>query len=215
MDVAYRLATETDMMGMVHDTKCAIHWMRENAIKYGVQTEGIVLGGGSAGAHLGLLAAYTSNNPEFTPAELEGKDLSVNAMISLYGPSDLEAMYFHINEDVTTGKTNQVVPTMPKWLIEKMGETYYRFNFDKGFAKGGISTLLGGHPDQRPEMYAQFSPITHVHSGCPPTLLIQGSHDVMVPVASTRKYTMHHINRHLHVSTIRCCSEHTTTKQGS
>ena len=31
MDVAYRLSPETDMMGMVHDVKRAIVWMKENA----------------------------------------------------------------------------------------------------------------------------------------------------------------------------------------
>ena len=54
MDVAYRLAPETDMMGMVNDVMRAIVWMKENAQTYGVNPNKIVVGGGSAGAHLAL-----------------------------------------------------------------------------------------------------------------------------------------------------------------
>ncbi len=77
MDVAYRLAPETDMMGMLNDVKRAITWMKESAGTYRINPDRIVIGGGSAGAHLALLAAYTANNPQFTPKELEGKDTRI------------------------------------------------------------------------------------------------------------------------------------------
>jgi len=55
---------------------------------------------------------------------------------------------------------------------------------------GRIDTLLGGHPEQVPDMYELASPITHVHPGCPPTLLIQGKQDLVVPVnAASSLYT--------------------------
>jgi acetyl esterase/lipase len=192
MDVAYRLAPETDMMGMVHDVKLAIVWMKDNADNYRVNPNKIVLGGGSAGAHLALLTAYTASNLQFTPVELQGKDINVNAVVSLYGPTDLEAMYFHTNQHLTTrsipGKPKKAVPTkMPEWIIKKMGKEYYRLNMDKGFVNAGaFAPLLGGHPDECPQTYALFSPVTHVHSHCPPTLLIHGEHDLMAPVKTTR-----------------------------
>ena len=115
MDVAYRLAPETDMMGMLNDVKRAITWMKESAGAYGINPNRIVVGGGSAGGHLALLAAYTANNQQFTPKELEGKDISVCGVISLYGPTDLEAMYYHTNQHLTTrstpGKPKKAVPT--------------------------------------------------------------------------------------------------------
>ena len=68
-----------------------------------------------------------------------------------------------------------------------MGKEYYRLGFDKGFENNGtFALLLGGHPDERSESYTFFSPITHIHSGCPPTLLIHGEHDIMAPVNTTR-----------------------------
>jgi dipeptidyl aminopeptidase/acylaminoacyl peptidase len=47
--------------------------------------------------------------------------------------------------------------------------------------------LLGGHLHEVPEVYALASPITHVDAGSPPTLLIQGTPDVITPVAATRE----------------------------
>lgn len=192
MDVAYRLAPETDMMGMVNDVKRAIVWIKENAGTYGVNPNRIVVGGGSAGGHLALMAAYTANNPQFTPKELQAKDVSVCAVISLYGPTDLEAMYYHTNQHLTThdtpGRPKKAVPTqMPEWMKKGMGKDYLRLGFDKGFVNAGaFAPLMGGHPDECPETYALFSPVTHVHSDCPPTLLIHGEHDIMAPVKTTR-----------------------------
>lgn len=192
MDVAYRLFPETDMMGMVHDVKRAICWMKENAGLYGVNPHRIVVGGGSAGGHLALLAAYTASNPKFTPKELQGIDLSVCAVISLYGTTDLEAVYYHTNQHLTTrsipGRQKKRVPTkMPGWMVKSLGKDFDRLGFNKGFENAGaLAPLLGGHPDECPETYAVFSPINHVHSDCPPTLLIHGEHDIMAPVKSTR-----------------------------
>ena len=190
MDVAYRLAPETDMMGMVSDVKRAIVWMKENAGIYGVNPGKIVVGGGSAGGHLAMLAGFTANNPQFTPQELEGKDISVCGVVSLYGPTDLEAMYYHTNQQLTTrsmpDRPKKAVPQMPKWVIEIMGKAYNRFHFENFQNAGTFAFLLGGHPDEYHEAYALFSPVTHVHTDCPATILIQGEHDVMAPVHTTR-----------------------------
>ena len=191
MDVAYRLAPETDMMGMVADVKRAIVWMKEHADTYGVNPDCIVVGGGSAGGHLACLAAFTATNQKFTPAELEGKDISVCAVVSIYGPSDLEAMYYHTNQHLTTrstpGKIKKAIPAkVPAWIVKRMGENYHRLGFDKGFEKTTFAPLFGGHPDEHREPYVQFSTIPHVNPDCPPTLLIHGEHDIMAPVNSTR-----------------------------
>jgi acetyl esterase/lipase len=122
--------------------------------------------------------------------ELEGEDCSVCAVVSLYGPTNLEEMYYHTNQHLTTrsrpGKPKKDAPAqMPKWIIRKMGKDYYRLGMNKGF-ENGFAVLLGGHPDECPDAYTLFSPITHVNSDCPPTLLIHGEHDVMVPVRTIR-----------------------------
>jgi acetyl esterase/lipase len=196
MDVAYRLAPETDMMGMIHDVKRAIHWLKEKAATYHINPDKIIVSGGSAGAHLALLAAYTFQSSVFSPVELEGRDVSTAGAISLYGPADLEAMYFHTNQQYTT-RTKTDAPAMPeptkmpRWVKKAMGKNYSRLGMDKDVTNGGsFATLLGCQPDQYPENYALYSPLVHVHPQCPPTLLIHGEHDVMAPVkASQRLYS--------------------------
>jgi acetyl esterase/lipase len=48
-----------------------------------------------------------------------------------------------------------------------------------------LDTLLGGHPEDIPDIYQLASPATQVHPDCPPTLLFQGDKDVLVPVEPT------------------------------
>lgn len=193
MDVAHRLAPETDITGMVQDVKRAIVWMKEQASRFDINPDRIVVGGGSAGAHLALLTAYANSHQAFIPEDLARKDSSVCAVVSVYGTSDLTALYYHTNQHLTTRSVpespKKKVPTkMPQWMKKAIGKDYHRLGFDRGFENvGTLPPLLGGHPDECPERYAQLSPITHVHRDCPPTLLIHGAHDIMAPVSSTRR----------------------------
>ena len=173
MDVSYRLFPETDLFGMISDVKYAIAWMKENASRFGVDPNKIVLAGGSAGGHLALLAGYAPAHPELKPQDLKNTDLSVCGVISYYGPSDLLAMY--------QGQVLNLpeIEDQPPRLITT--ETTLS-NQDIGL----IHLLLGGRPQDNPEAYPLFSPKSHVHPGCPPTLLFHGEPDILVPSAPTK-----------------------------
>ena len=192
MDVAHRLAPETDLVGMIHDIKRAIAWMKSNAEKYAIDTDKVIVAGGSSGGYLALMTAFTSKEPEFTPADLEEHDLNVCSVVALYPATDLEALYYHTNQHLTTrsvpGKLKKKVPAdMPAWMKKWIGKDLHRLGMDKTLENvGTMPPLMGGHPDECPERYKFFSPITHVHYDCPPTLLIHGAHDIMAPVKSTR-----------------------------
>jgi dipeptidyl aminopeptidase/acylaminoacyl peptidase len=47
--------------------------------------------------------------------------------------------------------------------------------------------MLGGTPEEKPEVYALFSPVRYVHAGCPPTLIIHGMHDILAPPDAIRQ----------------------------
>jgi acetyl esterase/lipase len=174
MDVAYRLCPEVDIHGMVADVKRAIAWMKANAARYGVDPRKVVLGGGSAGAHLALLAGYTARHPQLTPQELAGADLSVCGILSYYGPSDLPAGY-----DPWRAANPMIhLPAVP---IGTHVEPRHRMRY-----AGRMDMLLGGRPDEVPEAYRLASPPTHVGPGCPPTLLLQGDQDLLVSLETTR-----------------------------
>ncbi|MFN2160457.1 MAG: alpha/beta hydrolase fold domain-containing protein [Candidatus Promineifilaceae bacterium] len=176
MDVSYRLVPEVDIYGMVGDVKRAVAWMKENAGQYGVDHGHIVLGGGSAGGHLALLAAYTAADPELTPADLQDRDLSVQGVVSFYGPTDLRATYEHLAQERFIG--------YPLIEIGQPGAATMKKNMPDA---GRLDWLLGGHLQDIPEVYALASPVTHVSPDSPPTLLIQGEPDVIAPAAAARE----------------------------
>jgi len=191
MDVAYRLFPETGFMGMVHDAKYAIAWMKANAAAYGIDPGSIVIGGGSAGAHIALLAAFTSQNRQFTPTDLEEVDLNVKGVISFYGQADLTATYYHTCQHLTkhsalAEKKKGGSVGMPQWIRKRMGENYHRLGFDKEAEPGMLAPMLGGNPDEKPEAYSLFSPMTHVNKDCPATLIIHGEHDILAPLKAIR-----------------------------
>jgi acetyl esterase/lipase len=179
MDVAYTLAPKAQLLAMVADVKRAIAWMKTHATEYGVNPERIVLVGGSSGGHLVLLAAYTPNHPELQPSDV-GVDTSVQAVVSYYGFPDLKAShdYFRTHPGM--------MPTGETWLgqrfLERAEALFRRTRMLPPYGRlidlpDFLPSLLGGTPDEVPELYHLGSPISHVGPHCPPTLLLQGAHD--------------------------------------
>jgi acetyl esterase/lipase len=208
MDVAYRLFPETDFLGMVHDTKHAIDWMKANAERYAIDPAKIIIGGGSAGAHLAMLAAYSSANKKLTPPDLLEEDVSVLAAVSLYGQANLSDTYYHtcqhLQEKLPPAKKQKNTSVqMPAWMQKSMGKNFHRLGFDKNVAPGQLVPILGGTPAEKPEAYAVFSPISHVDANSPPTLIIHGEHDILAPLkairALKRKLTISDVPVSMHV----------------
>jgi acetyl esterase/lipase len=186
VDVAYTLAPKAQLHGMLGEVKRAIAWLKTRAADYGVRPDRIVLMGGSAGGHLALLAGYTPNHPEFQPAGLDS-DTSVRAVVSYYGPPDLLAMYRYI-ESLSVGLLGADSPVNRVLLKAMTGMLQFLFPSSRirpPYGKIVISTemisgLLGGTPDDAPHLYTIGSPMHYVGPHCPPTLLLQGGHDIGV-----------------------------------
>lgn len=192
IDVAYRLYPETDLGGMVGDAKRAIAWVKANAMRYGIDPARIVIGGSSAGGHMAQLVGFAPVHPDLTPADLAGVDLTVAGIISCYGPSDLVACFQHTNQHriPRVGETEPDLKLLtspaPKRMTKLFGPGFERLGYHKAAVAGRLDWLLGGRPDQVPERYALFSPVNHVHAGCPPLLLLQGEDDLITSAAATR-----------------------------
>ena len=184
VDLAYTLAPQAELRAMVADVKRAIAWVKANAADCGADPERVVLVGGSAGGHLALLAAYTPNHPELDPADVDA-DTSVRAVVSYYGLPDLRASYDYFQ----TGFDHVMVEeTLGKSVVDGIEAILLRTGIlPPGGKYAGytdlLPNLLGGTPEDVPELYHLGSPINHVGPHCPPTLLLQGDHDLggMVP----------------------------------
>lgn len=179
VDVAYTLAPKADLFGMTADIKRAVAWMKNHAGELGIDPGRIVLMGGSAGGHLALLAGYTPNHPQFDPEDVTC-DTSVCAVVSYYGPPDLAAQFDRFNElPGLTGKTR----------FERIFMSYLesRFGFETVPVGQLLPQFLGGMPEQIPDLYALGSPCNYVGPHCPPTLLLQGTHDFSGAAPEVRK----------------------------
>jgi len=89
----YRLGGVVLHPKQVQDLKGAIRWLRANAGRYGYDAGHIAIGGGSAGGHLALLLGL-SGGVEALEGDVGGnlsQSSRVQAIVDLYGPSDLEA----------------------------------------------------------------------------------------------------------------------------
>jgi acetyl esterase/lipase len=136
--IDYRHAPAARFPAQIEDVRAAMTFVHANAQRYQADAGRIALCGHSAGGQLALLAAY------------EAGPVPIRAVISFYGPSDLERGYFEL-------------PSPDPLSVRQVLETY-----------------LGGSPSQTPESYRAASPVTYANRGAPPTLLIQGARDHIV-----------------------------------
>jgi acetyl esterase/lipase len=185
MDVAYRMCPETDLRGMVADARAAVAWLKQHAAEYGLDPRRIVLSGTSAGGHVALIAAYTA-----------APDAAVAGVFTLSAPIDMAAMVQHHPDMLATAHPapgmgfdplldlDPVVPPGPN------GSRRARMRWQRAQVRrlsGLLADLIGGGPEDAVEMFTFASAGTHVRPGLPPTLLIQGDQDVLVPVEPARE----------------------------
>ena len=151
--VRHRSAPKFEMHEIVSDLRTAVRFIRGHADKYGIDADKLGIFGGSSGGHLALLIGTT---PETAPTDAtEGYEKSpapLAAIVVYFPVSDLTLFV-----DKLRGEPN--LETLLKEIPS-------------------INILLNLKDDQLKE----YSPINHVSSNDPPTLIIHGDKDMMVPI---------------------------------
>jgi acetyl esterase/lipase len=150
----------------VEDMNTAVRYIRSHAADYGVDPNRLGITGGSAGGHLSLMigTAGTEGNPNAdTP---EGKASSrVQAVACFFPPTDF---------------LNYGTPGFA-WLNQGPKDNF-RAPFD--FEQWNPDRKFFEKVDEptREEIARQVSPAYHVSKDDPPTLLIHGDKDYLVPI---------------------------------
>lgn len=169
LDIAYTLWPQASMPVMVTEVNQGILWLKEHSASLGLNPDRVVVMGGSAGAHLALMAAYTADHAEFKP--YPEADTRVCGVVAYYPPVDLLEL---ASQEFS----------MENW-VDRLADGMERRLFNRPEALEGEDVLLnliveimGGTPDELPETYRLLSPIYHVGLDCPPTLILQSSDDV-------------------------------------
>lgn len=149
--VSYRLLRDGPYPACIEDINDAVRWLHQNAGNYGYDPSRIALIGGSAGAHLALLAAYGWGNYEtITDSSVSvGHTRMVKAVVDIYGPVDLTTEYAR----------NQPL----------------------------VTSFLAGKWEESPDIFRQASPVHYLDKNDPPTLILHGTSDRLVPVSQSER----------------------------
>ncbi|MEI6676958.1 MAG: alpha/beta hydrolase [Mariniphaga sp.] len=100
--VSYRLLKDAPYPACAEDITDAVQWLYKNGDNYGYDPNRIALIGGSAGAHLALLAAYewknvkTNTDSTFVCSNRH----RIKAVVDIYGPTDLTTEFSRTNSTV-------------------------------------------------------------------------------------------------------------------
>lgn len=146
--VSYRLLGVAPYPACAEDITDAVRWFYGHGEEYGYDPDRIALVGGSAGAHLALLAAYGWKKPGSNPDSTRATDLHrIRAVVDIYGPVDLTTEYARNHPLVTS--------------------------------------LIARSYEEAPELYRQASPVSYLDKNDPPTMILHGTSDELVPISQS------------------------------
>lgn len=125
ISINYRLCRPTTTVTLaISDVKDAVRWVKKYGADYGVDTDNVFLMGASAGAHLSMMAALSSDDKYLGDYELKDYSSEVKGVINCYGPVDV-LRPFHYRSGITVFLGSIV---MPNSLFKFFEETSYNFS---------------------------------------------------------------------------------------
>ncbi|MFA5816713.1 MAG: alpha/beta hydrolase [Bacteroidales bacterium] len=147
--VSYRLLKDGPYPACAEDITDAVRWFYNNGENYGYDPDRIALIGGSAGAHLALLAAYGWKKPGANNNSTDIPDNShrIKAVVDIYGPVDLTTEYAR----------NQIT----------------------------VTSFIAHSFEEAPELFREASPIYYLDKNDPPTMILHGTSDDLVPISQS------------------------------
>ncbi len=134
------------------DCKNGVRFLRKNSETYQIDGKHIGVIGGSAGGHLALMVAYTTDVAELEPKEpYPGVSDAVNCVVALYGITDL------LTRSKTDDKGNAI-----------------------GTPGDKAAAMLKDEREGHEDLWKSASPVTYINKHTPPTLILHGTADTTV-----------------------------------
>lgn len=159
LSMDYRLVPQSRFPAQIEDVKCALRWMKAHAVELHIDPNRIAAIGGSAGGHLVALAGTSIGLWDQYGGNTD-QSSRVRCMVLHGAPTDLE--YAWQTADLQTAR---------------------------GVAgRNMLRALLGVDYEVNPYWYRQASPYFYIGSQTPPTLLIHGALDDIVPVNQSERF---------------------------
>lgn len=106
--INYRLSPESIFPSQVEDVKCAVRYLRENAVKYGINPDKIGACGGSAGGYLVNMMGLCDASAGFdSSGGYLNQSSKVQAVVNLYGISDIVYQYENSSYEGANGPVSK------------------------------------------------------------------------------------------------------------
>jgi len=149
--LTYRFVKDAPYPACVEDVTDAVRFIFENSEKYHYDPDRVALIGGSAGAHLAMLAAYgwKSSVVKSDSSKNVSNNHQIKALVELYGPVDFTTEYAR----------NQSM----------------------------VTRLMAHSYAENPQLYTEASPLSWVSKEAPPTLILHGTSDSLVPISQAEQ----------------------------
>jgi acetyl esterase/lipase len=163
-----------NVQDQVNDVRRAVRFVRHRAAEFGIDGQRLGISGSSAGGLLALVVAMQARDGDPASDDVVERESSrVQAVGCFFPPTDL------MNYG---GSAENLVDLMQK-RDGRIDPTFQFYSLD---AKTGARSWLTAREEVM-GMLQEYSPVTHVTAGDPPTLLIHGDQDKAVPVQQSRR----------------------------
>jgi acetyl esterase/lipase len=152
---------------ILQDLNRSVRFIRHNAKDYGIDGERIGITGGSAGGHLSLMQGCAAKDGDPKAAdEVDRESSRVQAVVAFYPPTDF--LNWGEPGHVMLGE-HPIVPVQGA------------FRFTERDPKTNVLELITDQK-KREDIGREISPIYHVDKNTPPTLIVHGDKDALVPL---------------------------------
>jgi acetyl esterase/lipase len=159
---------EASVMEIIEDVNHGVRFVRYHAEAYGIDPDRIGVTGGSAGGHLSLMLATRGGiGNERATDPVDRWSSAVQAVAIFYPVTDL------LNLGESTENPGDGGP--PKSFVEGFG---FKAPFDAASTNMPAWQVIG----------RESSPIYHVNSNLPPTLIYHGDADTLVPLDQSERF---------------------------
>jgi acetyl esterase/lipase len=162
-----------NIQDQVSDVRRAVRFVRHGARQFGVDPQRLGIAGSSAG---GMLALIVAMNPDAGDAAskdpVEHESDRIHAAGAFFPPTDFTS-YGPKGENIVE-------------YMEARGGVDPTFRFYDADPKTGNRTAITERADVL-RMLREYSVVSHVTAGAPPTILIHGDSDKAVPVDQSRR----------------------------
>lgn len=163
-----------NVQDQVNDVRRAVRFVRNRAAEFGIDAQRLGISGSSAGGLLALVVAMQERDGDPTSDDVVERESSrVQAVGSFFPPTDL----------LNFGESAENIVDLMRKRDGGVDPTFQFYDLDA--KTGARRSITAGEEVIR--MLQEYSPVTHVTAGDPPTILIHGDQDKAVPVQQSRR----------------------------